>query len=191
MSERRVPPLGRSLRADGIAFAANRGERFRFRLRREEWWNVARLFVLSGDFQAMALYRLRSTLRQAGVPILPALLRELCAWMFKSRIGDGVVIDPGVYVPHGSISIDGETSIGSGCVITPWVRIGPCARETAGPTIESGVFIGAHATIRGSISVGRKAQIGAGAQVVSDVPAYAVVAGVPAKVIGNSTAGGF
>ncbi len=180
---RRHPPLGRSLRADGIAFAANRGERFRFTSRRQEWLNVARLLVQSGDFIAMALYRLRGAIHNAGVPILPTALRELCAWMFKARIGDLVVIEPGVYVPHGAITIEGEASIGAGCVITPWVTIRPRDREAHGPTIEPAVFIGSHSTIIGRVTIGKDTQIGAGAVVETDVPAGSVAAGVPARII--------
>lgn len=183
MSKQRHPPLGRSLRADGVAFAANRGERFRFTSRRQEWWNVVRLLVQSGDFIAMALYRGRGAIRNAGIPVVPSALRVLCAWMFKARIGDDVVIEPGVYVPHGAITIEGETSIGAGCVITPWVTIRPRDRETQGAKIEPGVFIGSHSTIIGPVVVGKDAQIGAGAVVEIDVPEGAVVAGSPAKVI--------
>ncbi len=49
--------------------------------------------------------------------------------------------------------------------------------------IGSDVWIGYGATIIGPIMVGDGAIIGAGALVVSDVPSYAVVGGVPAKVI--------
>ncbi|RHJ54132.1 DapH/DapD/GlmU-related protein [Bacteroides sp. AM10-21B] len=49
--------------------------------------------------------------------------------------------------------------------------------------IGKGVWIGAHATILAGITIGDDAVIAAGAVVNKDVPAYAVVGGVPAKVI--------
>jgi virginiamycin A acetyltransferase len=50
-------------------------------------------------------------------------------------------------------------------------------------TIGNDVWIGFGAVLLGGISVGDGAIIGAGAMVVDDVPPYAVVGGVPARVI--------
>lgn len=49
--------------------------------------------------------------------------------------------------------------------------------------IGKNVWVGAHATILPGVMVGDNAVIAAGAVVTKDVPANAVVAGVPAKVI--------
>ena len=51
--------------------------------------------------------------------------------------------------------------------------------------IENDVWIGAGASIKSGIQVGNGAIIAAGAVVVKDVPPYAIVGGVPAKVIRN------
>lgn len=59
---------------------------------------------------------------------------------------------------------------------TPREFIRPC-------TIGNDVWIGDAAFIKGGVVVGDGAVIGAGAVVTKDVPPYAVVAGVPAKVI--------
>src|SRR5207249_8938182 len=51
-------------------------------------------------------------------------------------------------------------------------------------SVEDGASIGANATILCGITIGRNAMVGAGAVVTKDVPPHALVAGVPAKVIG-------
>lgn len=50
-------------------------------------------------------------------------------------------------------------------------------------TIGDDVFIGQNAVILGGVTIGDGATVAAGAVVVADVPAHAVVGGVPAKVL--------
>jgi acetyltransferase-like isoleucine patch superfamily enzyme len=52
-----------------------------------------------------------------------------------------------------------------------------------GIVIEDDAWIGAGAIILDGVQVGKGAVVGAGAVVTQDVPAYTVVAGVPAKVV--------
>ena len=61
----------------------------------------------------------------------------------------------------------------------------PSVKFKAGtpPMLGSDVWIGSNAFIKNGISVGNGAIISAGAVVVNDVPDYAIVGGVPAKVI--------
>ena len=49
------------------------------------------------------------------------------------------------------------------------------------------VWIGAHAVVLAGVTIGDGAIVGAGAVVTKDVPPYAIVAGVPARVIGSRT----
>ncbi len=50
--------------------------------------------------------------------------------------------------------------------------------------IEDGASVGANATILCGVTIGRNAMVAAGAVVTKDVPAHALVAGVPARVVG-------
>lgn len=52
-------------------------------------------------------------------------------------------------------------------------------------TIEDYVFIGPRAIILPNVTIGKGAVVAAGAIVTKDVPPYAIVAGVPAKIIGE------
>jgi len=49
--------------------------------------------------------------------------------------------------------------------------------------IGEGVWIASNATVLGPCTIGEHAVVAAGAVVVDDVPAYTVVAGVPARVV--------
>jgi len=51
--------------------------------------------------------------------------------------------------------------------------------------IEDNVWIGANCTITDGVRIGRDAVVGAGSVVTHDVAPYDIVAGVPARVIGN------
>ena len=56
--------------------------------------------------------------------------------------------------------------------------------DPVGVTIERGASIGARATCVAPVTIGAWATVAAGAVVVKDVPAHALVAGVPARRIG-------
>lgn len=49
--------------------------------------------------------------------------------------------------------------------------------------LESDVWVGSHATIMSGVHIGKGAIVAAGAVVTKDVPAYHIVAGVPARVL--------
>jgi len=73
------------------------------------------------------------------------------------------------------------------CILTADhdLRSPALAGRTRKVTIGDSVFIGTRAMLLPGITVGKGAAIAAGAVVTKDVPAYAVVAGVPARQIGS------
>jgi len=62
---------------------------------------------------------------------------------------------------------------------------GPGDWEIVPTLVKTGASIGANATILCGIVIGRGALVGAGAVVTQDVPDFAIVAGVPAQVVGD------
>ena len=98
-----------------------------------------------------------------------------------------IQIGGGLSIPHpNGIVIHPLSKIGVNCLIHQQVTIGVSRKDGLAPVIEGHVDIGAGAKIIGAITIGEHALIGANAVVVKDVPAYAVVAGIPAKIIGTT-----
>lgn len=89
------------------------------------------------------------------------------------KIGDNVMMGPEVMIFSRNHNID-RTDI-------PMIKQGDTPEMPV--TIGDDVWIGARAIILPGVTVGRGAVVGAGAVVTKDVPEYAVVGGVPAKVI--------
>lgn len=100
------------------------------------------------------------------------------------RIGNGVRLHSNVFVPEFSILEDG-CWLGPNVVVTnaKYPRSPRVKDELRGAHIERGAKIGANATLLPGVRIGRDALVGAGAVVTKDVPAGAVVAGNPARVI--------
>jgi len=104
----------------------------------------------------------------------------------KVTIGDRVTIKSGVYLWDG-IQIEDDVFIGPGVSFTndKYPRSKKFPEKFQFTQIGKAVSIGANATILGGIKIGDYAMIGAGAVVTKDVPAYALLYGNPARVIGK------
>ena len=144
---------------------------------------VLRLMWVSDAFLAQALYRVKARMQALGVPILPRLAHRLAMAIAQVSIGDPVLVHPGVYIVHGQVVIDGIVEVHSGTAISPWVTVGLRPGSFVGPTIGPDVSIGTGAKLIGPIKVGARAQIGANAVVVDDVPEGATVVGIPARPV--------
>ena len=103
----------------------------------------------------------------------------------KAKIGKNFFID------HGMGVVIGETSkIGNNVTIYHMVTLGGISPSINSddqrqvkrhPTLKDNVVIGSGAQVLGPITVGENAKIGANAVVTKDVPANAVMVGIPAK----------
>jgi acetyltransferase-like isoleucine patch superfamily enzyme len=90
-------------------------------------------------------------------------------------IGDNVMIAPHCMIASGNHDFKQTNS--------PMRFAGNLSK---GPIIiEDGVWIGANSTITDGVKIGHDAVVAAGSVVTKDVSSFDIVAGVPAKVIGN------
>lgn len=92
-----------------------------------------------------------------------------------AQLADGVFVGPAVVLTNDTYprAINADGSLKSA---HDW--------EPVGVTIGRGASIGARATCVAPVTIGEWATVAAGAVVVKDVPAHALVAGVPARRIG-------
>lgn len=113
----------------------------------------------------------------------------------NSSIGARCKISSHSFICEG-VAIEDEVMIGHGVMFTN--DIFPRATTSSGtlkgaddwsviPTrVQRGASIGSNATLIAGIIIGEQALVGAGAVVTTNVPDYAIVAGVPAHVIGDT-----
>ena len=177
------PPFFRAIVRDVYTYAGHRGDRNKLQTRFGRWVYALRLPFMASEYLGLVLYRLRMSLVAKHVPLIPSILGWTCAVCWGIRIDYTVVIDEGVYISHGQMVIGGVTHIGKGTYLSPFISIGLVQSNPIGPHIGNGVFVGTGARILGPVRIGHGARIGANAVVLSDVPARATAAGVPARVI--------
>jgi UDP-2-acetamido-3-amino-2,3-dideoxy-glucuronate N-acetyltransferase len=111
-----------------------------------------------------------------------ASVGKRCKVSSHTFICEGVSIEDGVFVGHGvmftndvyprAVNEDGSQQTEADWQVVP-------------TKVKQRASIGSNATILAGVTIGESALVGAGAVVTKDVPDFAIVAGVPARVIGD------
>jgi UDP-2-acetamido-3-amino-2,3-dideoxy-glucuronate N-acetyltransferase len=106
-----------------------------------------------------------------------------CKISSHTFVCEGVVIDDEVFIGHGvmfindrypqAANVDGSLQSEADWVVEP-------------TRVKRRASIGSNATVLCGVSIGEGALVGAGAVVTRDVPDFAIVAGVPARVVGDT-----
>ena len=112
----------------------------------------------------------------------------------NARIGRRCKVSSHCFICEG-VEIEDEVFIGHGVMFTndPYPRAtnadgalkGDADWSVVRTVVRHGASIGSNATILAGLVIGRGALVGAGAVVTADVPDHAIVAGVPARIVGQ------
>lgn len=151
-------------------------------------WSTPLLYLKG--FHALQSYRITHYLWNKNHKTLAIYLQNEISIAFDVDIHPAAKIGCGIMLDHATGIVIGETSVIDNDVsILQGVTLGGTGKEHGDrhPKIREGVMIGAGAKILGNIEVGRYAKIGACSVVLQPIPEYATAAGVPAKIIGQST----
>lgn len=133
----------------------------------------------------LMLFRMSHQLWLWHVPGLPWMIKVFNRVMFAVVLPPSVQVGRAVIFSYGGLGtvVHKGARIGDGAVIGTGVTIGGRSGLPGVPVIGEGAMLGSGAKVLGPVRIGRGASVGANAVVLEDVPDYAVVVGVPARVV--------
>ena len=164
-----------------------------YRRYRAEGHGALETLFLKQGFWASAVYRpcralveaMPAGVAQAGAKTLVGVVQKFVEILTGIAIPRTCEIGGGLYLPRFGGIILSHGPIGENCTIEHCVTIGSSSKggERGYPTVGNRVHIGAQSIIVGKITIGDDAVISPGSFVTRSVPARAVVAGNPAKIV--------
>jgi serine O-acetyltransferase len=140
-------------------------------------------------FHAIQTHRLAHWLWNQGRKDFALYLQSRSSSVFQTDINPAARIGKGIFIDHATGLVVGETAVIEDDVsILHGVTLGGTGKAGGDrhPKIRRGVLIGAGAKILGNIEIGHCSKVAAGSVVLSPVPHNKTVAGVPARVVGET-----
>jgi len=140
-------------------------------------------------FHAIQTHRLAHWLWNQGRRDFALYLQSRSSSVFQTDINPAARIGKGIFLDHATGLVVGQTAVIEDDVsILHGVTLGGTGKASGDrhPKIRRGVLIGAGAKILGNIEIGHCSKIAAGSVVLSPVPHTKTVAGVPARVVGET-----
>lgn len=146
-------------------------------------------FLYFKGFQALQCHRVAHWLWRKKRKHMAYYLQSRASKIFAVDIHPAVPVGHGVFIDHATGIVIGETAeIGSDVSILHSVTLGGTGKESGDrhPKVRDGVLLCAGAKVLGNIELGYGAKVGAGSVVVSNVPAFTTVVGVPARIVAKT-----
>jgi serine O-acetyltransferase len=140
-------------------------------------------------FHAIQTHRLAHWLWNHGRQDFALYLQSRSSSVFQTDINPAARIGKGVFLDHATGLVVGQTAVIEDDVsILHGVTLGGTGKAGGDrhPKIRRGVLIGAGAKILGNIEIGHCSKVAAGSVVLSPVPHNKTVAGVPARIVGET-----
>ena len=165
-------------------------------------WNRVAIYREFAERQAFCRWPVHGNvldmLREGRLEVGPHALFEPDVWITgpapaRIRIGGGTFLNIGVMVAAvGLVEIGEHCMFANGCFVTdgnhryndpempvPWQGF-----TTKGPTrIGDNVWCGANVIVTSGVTIGERCVIGANSVVTTDIPAFSIAAGAPARVL--------
>lgn len=139
-------------------------------------------------YHALQTHRIAHHLWTQNRRVMALALQSRMSEVFAVDVHPAARIGKGVLMDHGTGVVIGETAvIGNNVSVLQNVTLGGTGKEVGDrhPKVGDNVLIGACATILGNIKIGEGAQIAAGSLVLKPVPPRTMVAGSPAREVGQ------
>ena len=147
--------------------------------------------------KAVFFYKIANFFSLAKFDLIAKMISQLSRFLTGIEIHPNAKIGKNLFIDHGMGVVIGETSeIGNNVTIYHMATLGGISpsinsndqRNTKRrPTLKDNVVVGSGAQILGPVTVGKNAKIGANAVVTKDLPENAVMVGIPAKNVGETS----
>lgn len=140
-------------------------------------------------FHAIQTHRLAHWLWNSERFDFASYLQSRSSEVFQTDIHPAARMGKGIFLDHATGLVVGETAVVEDDVsLLHSVTLGGTGKVSGDrhPKIRHGVLIGAGAKILGNIEVGHCTKVAAGSVVLSSIPHNKTVAGVPARIVGET-----
>jgi len=147
--------------------------------------------------KAVFFHKIANFFAIAKFHLVARIISQFSRFLTGIEIHPNANIGKNLFIDHGMGVVIGETSeIGDNVTIYHMATLGGISPSVNSneqrnikrhPTLKDNVVVGSGAQILGPVTIGKNAKIGANAVVTKDVPENAVMVGIPAKNVGETS----
>tara|TARA_B100000965_G_scaffold404544_1_gene435589 strand:- start:957 stop:1538 length:582 start_codon:yes stop_codon:yes gene_type:complete len=147
--------------------------------------------------KAVFFHKIANFFSVAKFDLIARIISQFSRFLTGIEIHPKAKIGKNLFIDHGMGVVIGETSdIGNNVTIYHMATLGGISPSINSdnqrnikrhPTLMDNVVVGSGAQILGPVVIGKNAKVGANAVVTKDVPENAIMVGIPAKNVGESS----